>query len=249
MLKDYMKNLYEAVAEEQTDYKQPWETQEEVDGFRLCSFFNYYYANGVYAERIEDNLTVGWEQYENQLYIEGPNFDSKQYTLTRQEELTANIEEVRNMLPSILAEGKIENFPVSQFLEAIDKINKDILENYPIYWDEEHQGHRKAAVLGEDIDQTKDNIALEFETQAKELGFELEDTVEEDIINYVKFKNANYTHYLQLKVWDEQSCQLKYEIYPDSQELEPTQYEWFVNDVEDVKKAFEVIKHQFEGLE
>ena len=244
MLKKYIRTLCEAL-----DCKEPYETDEQIDGFRLCSFFGYHFANAVYVEEKETGKTVGWDQYENELYLEGPNMETKNYKLTKQPELTANVEEVKNMLPTILADGNIENFPVSQFLDKIQQIDDDILTNYPIYWDVEHQGHRKAAALGEDIDQTQDNIALEFETQAKELGFELEDTVEEDIIKYVKFKNSNYTHYLQLKVWDEKSCQLKYEIYPDSQELEPIQYEWFVNDVEDVKKAFELIKHQFEGLE
>ena len=247
MLKDYMKNLYEAVAEEQTDYKQPWETQEEIDGFRLCSFFNYYYANAVYAERIEDNLTVGWDQYENQLYIEGPNFDSKQYTLTKQEELTANIEEVRNMLPSILAEGKIENFPVSQFLEAIDKINKDILENYPIYWDEEHQGNRKVAALGESV--PKENLEDCYKVLdecAKQIGFEI--SIDREDKKYVKMNNTNYTYFIDFTPAMDKD-QLKLDIFTDSGEL-AEQLVWTINNAHDIKVAFtNLIYPKIEGLE
>ena len=289
----------EKVLCEALDCKEPYETDVTIDGFRLCSFFNYYYANAVYAERVEDNLTVGWDQYENQLYIEGPNFESKQYTLTKQPELTANIEEVRNMLPTILAEGNIENFPVSQFLDLIDTINKDILANYPIYWDEEHQGHRKVAALGESKDledkpfgyecldgkwvvynMETEEVVKEFlnklecidywkklnkkhcnESVPKEnvkdcykvldeyvqkLGFEPYREADWNV-SYRKGDCTNYIYYIHFTpVMDED--QLKLAIYKDTKLVE--QDVWTVQDVEDIKKAFDkLIISKIEGME
>lgn len=243
-----MDNKYNKVLCEALDCKEPYETDVTIDGFRLCSFFNYYYANAVYAERVEDNLTVGWDQYENQLYIEGPNFESKQYTLTKQPELTANIEEVRNILPTILAEGNIENFPVSQFLDLIDTVNKDILANYPIYWDEEHQGHRKVAALGESV--PKENLEdcyKVLDELATQLGFTLEVDNEFTGKKYVKFKNTNYTHFIDFTP-EMDKDQLEWSIFNNNKLAE--QDVWTIQDAEDIKKAFnELIIPRMEGLE
>ena len=149
---------------EATECKDPYETEEEINGFKLCSFFGYHYANAVYVEEKETGKTVGWDQYENELYLEGPNMETKTYELVKQPELTANVEEVKNMLPSILANGNIQDFPVSQFLEKISQINKDILENYPIYWDKNHEGNREpiknedVATLTDKVDQANNDL-------------------------------------------------------------------------------------------
>lgn len=128
MIEKFVKTLCEAIS-----VKEPYETQEEIDGFKLCSFFGYHFANAVYVEEKETGKTVGWDQYDNELYLEGPNME-KNYKLTEQPHLKADVEEVKNMLPAILADGNIENFPVSQFLEKISQINKDIEENYTEYF-------------------------------------------------------------------------------------------------------------------
>lgn len=131
------------VIREALDCKEPYENKEEIDGYNLCYFFGYHYACAVYAERKEDNRTVGWDQYENELYLEGPGIETKRYELPKHDELTVNRETVKNMLPSILAHGELENFPVAQFLDAIENICNDILENYPVYWDKNHEGNRE----------------------------------------------------------------------------------------------------------
>lgn len=242
-----MDNKYNKVLCEALDCKEPYETDVTIDGFRLCSFFNYYYANAVYAERVEDNLTVGWDQYENQLYIEGPNFESKQYTLTKQPELTANIEEVRNMLPTILAEGNIENFPVSQFLDLIDTINKDILANYPIYWDEEHQGNRKVATLGESV--PKENLELCYKVLdecAKQIGFELYTEAEWNK-TYKKDKNTNYMYYIHFTP-EMDKDQLKLDVFNNNVLAE--QLVWTITNAHDIRTAFiNLIIPHMEGLE
>lgn len=156
-------NLQQLICEA-IECKEPYETQEEINGFKLCSFFGYHYANAVYVEEKETGKTVGWDQYENELYLEGPNMETKTYELVKQPELTANVEEVKNMLPSILADGNIQDFPVYQFLEKISQINKDILENYPIYWDKNHEGNREpiknedVATLTDKVDQANNDL-------------------------------------------------------------------------------------------
>ena len=166
-------NLQQLICEA-IECKEPYETQEEINGFKLCSFFGYHYANAVYVEEKETGKTVGWDQYENELYLEGPNMETKTYELVKQPELTANVEEVKNMLPSILADGNIQDFPVYQFLEKISQINKDILENYPIYWDKNHEGNREpiknedVATLTDKVDQANNDLQDIIKTLSNE---------------------------------------------------------------------------------
>lgn len=240
-----MDNKFDKVICEAVECKEPYETDVQIDGFRLCSFFGYHFANAVYAEEKETGKTVGWDQYENELYLEGPNMETKTYELTRQPELTANVEEVKNMLPTILADGNIENFPVSQFLELIDTIDKDILANYPIYWDKNHEGNREPVT--ESV--PKENVKACFKVldeYVQKLGFEPYREADWNV-SYRKGDNTNYIYYIHFTpVMDED--QLKLAIYKDTKLVE--QDVWTIQDVEDIKKAFDkLIISKIEGME
>ena len=151
------------------------------------------------------------------------------------------------MLPTILAEGNIENFPVSQFLDLIDTINKDILANYPIYWDEEHQGHRKVAALGESVpkENVKDCYKV-LDEYVQRLGFEPYREADWNV-SYRKGDCTNYIYYIHFTpVMDED--QLKLAIYKDTKLVE--QDVWTIQDAGDIKKAFDkLIISKIEGLE
>lgn len=242
MIEKFYETLCEAM-----DCIKPYEGKEEINGFNLCFFFGYHFANAVYVEEKETGKTVGWDQYENELYLEGPNMETKNWKLTEQPELTANVEEVKNMLPTILADGNIENFPVAQFLEAIDKINKDILENYPIYWDEEHQGNRKVAALGESV--PKENVEDCYKVLdecAKAIGFEI--SIDREDKKYVKMNNTNYTYFIDFTPAMDKD-QLKLEIFNDDGTL-AEQLVWTINNAHDIRVAFtNLIYPKIEGLE
>lgn len=240
MLKNYIRTLCEAM-----DCKEPYETDEQIDGFRLCSFFGYHFANAVYVEEKETGKTVGWDQYENELYLEGPNMETKTYKLTRQEELTANVEEVKNMLPTILADGNIENFPVSQFLGLIDTIDKDILANYPIYWDKNHEGNRKPVMESVPKENLEDCYKV-LDECAKQIGFEI--SIDREDKKYVKMNNTNYTYFIDFTPAMDKD-QLKLDIFRDDGEL-AEQLVWTINNAHDIKVAFtNLIYPHIEGLE
>lgn len=240
MLKNYIRTLCEAM-----DCKEPYETDEQIGDFRLCSFFGYHFANAVYVEEKETGKTVGWDQYENELYLEGPNMETKNYKLTRQPELTANVEEVKNMLPTILADGNIENFPVSQFLDKIQQIDNDILTNYPIYWDKNHEGNREPVMESVPKENLEDCYKV-LDECAKQIGFELYTKAEWNK-TYKKDKNTNYMYYIHFTPAMDKD-QLKLDIF--NNDVLAEQLVWTINNAHDIKVAFtNLIYPKIEGLE
>ena len=133
-----MDNKFDKVICEAVECKEPYENYTDIDGWNVSADFGYHYGSGCMFKK--DDKTVGWSQYDNELFLIWIDYlnDEEEvehtYKLSEQPELTANIKEVKNMLPAILADGNIENFPVSQFLEKISQINKDIEENYTEYF-------------------------------------------------------------------------------------------------------------------
>lgn len=240
-----MDNKFDKVICEAVECKEPYETDVQIDGFRLCSFFGYHFANAVYVEEKETGKTVGWDQYENELYLEGPNMETKTYELTRQPELTANVEEVKNMLPTILADGNIENFPVSQFLELIDTIDKDILANYPIYWDKNHEGNREPVTESVPKENVKDCFKV-LDELATQIGFTLELDKEFDK-KYIRNKDTNYTHFIDFNPEMDRD-QLSYTIF--NKNIKTEQLVWTITNAHDIRTAFiNLIIPHMEGLE
>jgi len=246
MLKQYIKTLCEAM-----DCKEQYEHTEQIEDWTATSDFGYYYGSGVMFKK--DDILIGWSQYDNCLFYEkgdilhDENSIEKNYKLTKQPELVPNMEEIKNMLPTILANGNVENFPVSQFLETIQKVCDDIVINYPIYWNKEHQGNRKVAALGESV--PKDNLEDCYKVLddcAKQIGFEI--SIDREDKKYVKINNTNYTYFIDFTPAMDKD-QLKLDIFTDSGEL-AEQLVWTINNTHDIKVAFtNLIYPKIEGME
>ena len=244
MLKNYIKTLCEAM-----DCKEPYENYTDIDGWNVSADFGYHFGSGCMFKK--DDKTVGWSQYDNELFliwIDHLNDEEEvehTYKLSKQPELTANIEEVRNMLPTILADGKIENFPVAQFLDTIDGLNKDILNNYPIYWDKNHEGNREPVMESVSKENLEDCYKV-LDDCAKQIGFEI--SIDREDKKYVKMNNTNYTYFIDFTPAMDKD-QLKLDIFADSGKL-AEQLVWTINNAHDIRVAFtNLIYPKIEGLE
>lgn len=244
MLDKYIRTLCEAL-----DCKEQYEHTEQIEDWTVTSDFGYHYGSGVMFKK--DDILIGWSQYDNCLFYEkgdtlhDENSIEKNYELTKQPELVPNMEEIKNMLPTILADGNIENFPVSQFLETIQKVCDDIVINYPIYWDKNHEGNREPVMESVPKKNLEDCYKV-LDECAKQIGFELY-TKSEWNKTYKKDKNTNYMYYIHFTP-EMDKDQLKLDIF--NKDALAEQLVWTINNAHDIRVAFNnlIIPH-IEGLE
>jgi len=139
----------------------------------------------------------------------------------------------------------IEDFPIDKFKIYLTQLTTDIEENYPIYWDKFHQENKEPVMESVPKENVKDCYKV-LDEYVQKLGFEPYRKADWNV-SYRKGDCTNYIYYIHFTpVMDED--QLKLAIYKDTKLME--QLVWTVQDVEDIKKAFDkLIISKIEGME
>jgi len=236
-----MDNKFDKVICEAVECKEPYEIEDVYNEWKVCSFFGYHFGCGLYFERQTDGLTVGWGQYDNEVYMEGSGIETKSVKMVETELLIPSEYEVEEAINSF----NIEDFPIDKFKIYLTQLITDIKENYPIYWDKFHQENKEPVMESVPKENLKDCYKV-LDEYVQKLGFEPYREADWNV-SYRKGDCTNYIYYIHFTpVMDED--QLKLAIYKDTKLVE--QDVWTVQDVEDIKKAFdELIISKIEGME
>lgn len=236
-----MDNKFDKVICEAVECKEPYETEDVYNEWKVCSFFGYHFGCGLYFERQTDGLTVGWGQYDNEVYMEGSGIETKSVKMVETELLIPSEYEVEEAINSF----NIEDFPIDKFKIYLTQLTTDIEENYPIYWDKFHQENKEPVMESVPKENLEDCYKV-LDELCKQLGFEI--SIDREEKKYVKMHNTNYTYFIDFTPAMDKD-QLKLDIFTDSGEL-AEQLVWTINNVHDIKVAFTnlIIPH-LEGLE
>lgn len=237
-----MDNKFDKVICEAVECKEPYEIEDVYNEWKVCSFFGYHFGCGLYFERQTDGLTVGWGQYDNEVYMEGSGIETKSVKMVETELLIPSEYEVEEAINSF----NIEDFPIDKFKIYLTQLTKDIKENYPIYWDKFHQENKEPVMESVPKENLEDCYKV-LDELATQLGFTLEVDNEFTGKKYVKFKNTNYTHFIDFTP-EMDKDQLEWSIFNNNKLAE--QDVWTIQDADDIRKAFTtlIIPH-LEGLE
>lgn len=241
MLEKYIKTLCEAM-----DCKEPYEVEDTYLDWEITKTFGYHFGCHVqFKNNNVENYMVGWDQYDNYIYIEGEGIEDQEYKLQMSgEDLTPDPIEVEKILKGneFLAH---HNFPIDLFLFNIAEVASDVEENYPIYWDKNHEGHREPVMESVPKENLEDCYKV-LDECAKQIGFELYTEAEWNK-TYKKDKNTNYMYYIHFTP-EMDKDQLKLDIF--NKDVLAEQLVWTINNAHDIKVAFTnlIIPH-IEGLE
>lgn len=240
-------NELQKVICEAVECKEPYEINDTFEDWKITKFFGYHYGCGVQFENNNvENYMVGWDQYDNYIYLEGEGIETREWKL---EKSSDNLSPDPTEIEEILKANEFlqhHNFPLDLFLFNVSQVAEDIDNNYPIYWDKNHEGNREPVMESVPKENLEDCYKV-LDELATQLGFTLEVDNEFTGKKYVKFKNTNYTHFIDFTP-EMDKDQLEWSIFNNNKLAE--QLVWTITNAHDIRTAFiNLIIPHMEGLE
>lgn len=252
-----MKNLYEMLEGSlkeavEGNYIDEYHNEQELDGYLLEVYFNYNFACGVGITGADFGLC--WSQYDNCLIYTHHENDDEYIDLPKTEKLIISEQELKLQLANIEIP---QDFPITVFVETVQKVCNDIEQNYDAYWEVWKQTHLQNTDIqnGKEIDKANIEFIEKlfdcFDKCCNNLGFEQQEQHTDDqgiLMSKTYVRQGNYIHNIRYTTINP-DCTLTWTAYKDDQKVQHISFPNIVDceNIEDVFKNH--LNNAIEGME